>query len=228
MSVRPWLLAAALLLGGCVDGDDDGAASSQSACITTRTPVPIDEVTAFGFSGAQLFAQAEGSHTFQLTWDAFALDSPLVDINATPGQTTLSLRVTRTGGVSVLDQEPRMPDAAPCMDGVEAHADVEAVSADGALAETVRGHLFATAPGQAALDVSLPLRPTGSLRVDAAPSSGVQIEHLVLTMSFREGSLEQGLLMVVYDDGTGEQKPLTALITAMLTPLPTAAEAPPR
>ena len=88
-----WILAAVILLGGC-----GGAAEEQTLCARTLTPVAADEVTRFGFSGDQLLAVVEGTHTAQLTWDAYNLDPSRVATNMTAGETTISVRIARTGG----------------------------------------------------------------------------------------------------------------------------------
>jgi hypothetical protein len=219
-SHRVWILAAAILLGGC-----GGEAEEQTLCVVKRTPVPAGEVTSFGFSGDQVLALAEGTHMAQLTWNAFPLEPSVVASNITPGAaTTVTVRIARAGGVYVVDQEPRMAYV-PCPDGVQADIEVNMVSADGALAETGRGRLFSTSATSANLDFVIPRPPMGTLRIDAVPSSGLHFSSLSLDADFNQGPL-WGSLILILVDSSGAADSSGVFIPAMLSPLTTTAAAP--
>ena len=117
-----------------------------------------------------------------------------------------------------------MAAAVPCPDGVEADVEVEAVSADGALAETARGLVFSESPKWAYVDVLLHRPPMGTLRIDAAPSSGLRFRSLSLSLDFVQGTL-YGALYLILGDGSGAPNSWTVLTPAMLRPVTTTAAA---
>ena len=160
----------------------------------------------------------------QLTWKPSGLDPSVVATNVTAGKTTLSVRVTRAGGVNVVEQEGEVYGV-PCWDGVEAEVEVEAVSADGALAETARGIVFTESTAWASIDVLLPRPPMGSLRIDAAPASLLRYKSLILSLEFSLGPPYGGLDLIL-GYGTGAVDSGTLFPVATFSPLTTAAAAP--
>jgi hypothetical protein len=192
--------AAALSAGACDGGD---GRESTSGCKATRTVISADEVTSLGFSGAQLLATAEGSYTGALTWQA--VDASEVTTNVTPGQTTLSLRIARNGEIRLLDQENNGPTTIACLDGLEAQVEVQAMTADGLLAETRQGMLVGWSQNES--HVSIDFRgapPTGTLRADVVPASGRSLVFFNLGGTFSASGTESGVVMLGVESRTSE------------------------
>ncbi len=184
--------AAALSVGGC---DGSNGRESTSGCKATRTVIAADEVTSLGFSGAQLLATAEGSYTGTLTWQA--VDASEVSTNVTPGQTPLSLRITRNGEIRLLDQENDGPTTIACLDGIEAQVELQATTDDGLLAESRQGMLVAWTQDESHFSIDFESAPpTGALRAEVVPASGRSLVFFNLAGTFSASDTESGFLML--------------------------------
>jgi hypothetical protein len=193
-------VAAALSTGACDGGDER---ESTSACKATRTVISADDVTPLGFSGAQLLATAEGSYTGALTWEA--VNASEVTTNVTPGQTTLSLRIARNGEIRLLDQENNGPTTIACLDGIEAQVEVHATTADGLLAETREGMLVGWSPNESHFSIDFEgAPPTGTLRAEAAPASGLTLAFFNLAGTFSATGTKSGLIILGVEGRTSE------------------------
>lgn len=196
------MFAAALLAGAC-DGGGGGEGTSTSPCKATRTVISADEVTPLGFSGAQLLATAEGSYTGALTWQA--VDASEVTTNVTPGQTTLSLRIARSGEIRLLDQENNGPATIACPDGIEAQVEVQATTADGLLAETRQGMLVGWSQNESHFSIDFESAPpTGTLRADVVPASGRSLVFFNLAGTFSATGTASGFVIVGVESRSAE------------------------
>lgn len=121
---------ALLLLPGCfLFGDRE---ADMPYCEEIVTVLGMDEVSALGFSGADLVALAEGTHVETLRWSEDGATTEL----------TLEVAITATE-VRYVDAEPVYPEEGDvpaigieCPDSLEVDATLGFTTADGAFAES--------------------------------------------------------------------------------------------
>jgi hypothetical protein len=124
------LPALLLVLAACPgSGRDDSASEAGFSCEATPSVLAIDEVSALGFSGAEVLALAQGTH-----------ESVLENADGTSSPLTVSV-IYDKGEVRFMDSEPvddgsGIEFAIGCTDWVEVDVSVSFSTADGAFAET--------------------------------------------------------------------------------------------
>jgi hypothetical protein len=201
--LAPFALGAAVLALGACDGS--GAKEATSGCKATRTVVPADQVTALGFSGQELLANAVGDSAGTLTWRT--VDANELDTNLPPGPTMLSLQVTPNGDVRFVDQENVGAGAIGCPDAMEADVRVLISSEDGLLAEDRNGILTAMTSTETHLSLSfVETPPAGTLRAEPAPASGLTLVFFTLAARFAANGLTDGTISVGLEGSTADAR----------------------
>lgn len=151
--MRTWWLWSVLV--GCTgkDGEETSLADA-GGCDETRTPLALDEVSALGFSAADLLGRLPASETVTLTYSDTTI-------------TELALTYAPAAAASFVDLEPKPPSGGVqtlayivCEDFVEVEVDLTLVTADGVFDESLAGPLRATAVESASLRAELPLDGT--------------------------------------------------------------------
>lgn len=156
------MLWAVVFVVGCSWGKTDEAMGPH--CEDTATVITLEESTALGFSGAELLALAEGTHTSTLTWSGDG------------GSTVLTLTLARPtdGEVRYVDSEAVAGDtgmspamAVECPDRLEVDLAFTFVTEDGTFNESWSGALMGTQPTNASWSTELdPAALGGSFAVE--------------------------------------------------------------
>ncbi|MCA9683733.1 MAG: hypothetical protein KC457_16150 [Myxococcales bacterium] len=155
--VLPALAVASLQLAACepkVDDEPNGneLAGDNSSCKDTATVLAsVEEVSALGFSAAEILAVAEGEHSSPIFWHD-AIQDGFIDVDFGPetGEGTLTVKITHGGGeIRFVDSEPEDDGFGDgfygdCPDRLEIDVTAEISTSGGALAESVPVTLRAT------------------------------------------------------------------------------------
>lgn len=197
------------LLTACPEkgGDDTGADNAwMPYCEATETPLAFDEVSALGFSGAQLAAAIGSSASAPLAW---------VDPAST---STLELSLAWSSDVTFVDLEEATPPddatsiadiAVICDDYVVVGATLGLTSADGLLAESFAVDLAATDAAGASFFLDLEKADFSHPEIFAAAEDpGADSQHPRMGGSFSAGGGSQGELSWIAEgsgDGTAWQ-----------------------
>ncbi|NVB41086.1 hypothetical protein G6O69_24820 [Pseudenhygromyxa sp. WMMC2535] len=148
ITLVPALSLITLTLACTPDGDTQpdnlgSDAEGSYECVETATVLSsIDEVSALGFSAADVLAVAAGEHSSPMTW-VDQIQDGLVEIEVGPesGESTIDLSLTHEGGeIRYIDSEPAESDYEidiDCNDRLEIDVVAEVETGGGALAETL-------------------------------------------------------------------------------------------
>jgi len=144
----------------------------EEKCEETVTVLGLDEVSALGFSAAEILAIAEGSHEAPLFWH-----DGVITVGPESGEHSLVVDVAYSGGeIRLVDSKPEFgPDEeGRCAPRLEIDAEIGLHSDGGAIAETFKTTLEAVRPEVAMLSLELELDAVeGSLEVLATdPEEG--------------------------------------------------------
>lgn len=115
-----------LLLAGCPGGTRDG--DLDTWCAESATPVPLDEATTLGFSGAELYALAAGKHSPPFTWNLGGEDTLTLTVGGDPAE-------ARFVDASPAGDEGADSGWMECPDRVEVDVSITFVTGDGRFAE---------------------------------------------------------------------------------------------
>jgi hypothetical protein len=207
-------LMAALLLGACLGGQTGGETGADSptedetqyagaGCEEEVTPLAADEVSALGFSAADVALLVGESVTTPMVW----LDTTDLGVQATvePGPSELTITILDSTDPRFVDASPKEPEdgaaiepAADCPDRVDVDVTLHITTADGALDETVSTTLHATSAEL--VDLVVPLDPTsltGTFRATLV-SSTAELQNFALHTTY---------------DSTGTNGELSATLT---------------
>ena len=127
------LLVASTALSACSDpetsaGGQIGGEAAQCKAVTT-TPLPMDQASVLGFSGADVMALAGGDHTATLTWAKGGTTDVTVSVATTAPE-------ARYLDMEYVDDGSGIEPAIGCADVVEVDVTFGFTTADGAFAES--------------------------------------------------------------------------------------------
>ncbi|NJK31274.1 MAG: hypothetical protein HC927_02025 [Deltaproteobacteria bacterium] len=165
---------------GCVEPEPEPLDNGENAgdfgeCVNTPTVLAsVDEVSALGFSAADVLAFADGEHGSPLFWRA--PDSEFgVEYGPESGEGSLTVSIAHSGGeIRFIDSEPKEGNLGEgdfdddCQDRLEIDVMAQINTAGGALAESLPVTLKASSDLLAQFDAEIPVEDlAGSMTVTA-------------------------------------------------------------
>ena len=164
------LVPASSALAGCAPGPQGGQIGGEAdECGDgVVTPLDLDAMSPLGFSGADVLALVEGTHTGVLTWSKGGSTEVTVTVAHDGGQARY---VDLPDSVSPGDGTSRDPRTGVlmvgCLDGMVLDAKLGLSTADGAFAESWSTTLFAIMLNQGFQDAAIDVSAQINLDVDA-------------------------------------------------------------
>ncbi len=193
-------LLAACDFGGIAQPDN---LAQDGGCVDTARPLAgVEAQSSLGFSAAQLLARVEGEHVSPMVWaEALEEGDIRVEFNTTPGMAELRAVVRYLGGeVREVSSEPEESGftlgggAGGCPDYLEVDVEIELVSDDGALAETLPATLRSWDPRFGKVDLELPLDALeGSLAVRTVEPAHARVVDPSLQLGLSQLGLSGGI-----------------------------------